>query len=326
MAEPRRPSPGSRARVDAVRALAASQYGILTRAQLLALGMSSSAIGRAVRSGRLYPVHRGVHAAMAPELLSEEGELFAALAASGRGTRLARGTAGWRHGLIPARPARIELLSRSAHRGLTGVHFLRASRLRPGDVALDGPFPITSVARTLLDLAVHYERPPLLRALAEAEFRHDLRPADVVATLRRGHPGSARLRAALEAHVPGRGVTKSGLERRFRRLLIVHGVPLPERNARVGRWEVDCLWPDLRVVVELDGRQHERPHQAGVDDTRDLDLRRQGYVLRRYGVAQVRDRAGEIATDLEAAFAEARLIALGKRAERDAVRPERLPH
>ena len=320
MAEPRRASPALRAQVDVVRTLAASQYGILTRAQLVQLGMSGSAITRAANSRRLHLVHRGVYAAMAPELLSEEGELFAALAASGRATGLGRGTAAWRHGLIPAPPTGIELLSTSAHRGLAGVVFLRASCLRPDDVVLDGPFPTTSVPRTLLDLAVRYEREPLLRALAEAEFRHDLRPADVLGTLRRGHPGSAALRAALEAHAPGHGEVKSGLERRFRRLLVARGVPLPERNVRVGRWQVDCLWRDLRVAVELDGRQHERPHQAGVDDTRDLDLRRQGYVLRRYGTAHVRDRADEVVTDLEAAFAEARLVTTGKRAERDAVR------
>ena len=319
MAEPRRSPPASRARVDAVRALAATQHGILTRPQLLRLGMSTSAIGRAAHSGRLHVVHRGVYAALAPELLSEEGELFAALAAGGRASLLARGTAAWRARLVPARPARIELLSPSAHRGLTGVLFLRASRLHPGDVVLDAPFPITSVPRTLLDLAVHYEPKPLGRALAEAEFRYDLRPADVLATLRRGHPGSAALRAALGAHAPGHGEVKSGLERRFRRLLVERAIPLPERNVWVGGWEVDCLWRDLRVAVELDGRQHERPHQAGLDDTRDLELRSQGFVLRRYGTAHVRDRADDVVADLRAAFAEARLRAPGKRAEGDAV-------
>lgn len=183
---------------------------------------------------------------------------------------------------------------------------LRNSRLRPGDVATHGGFPITSVPRTLLDLALRYETAPLLQALAESEFRHDLRPADVLGALRRGHPGSARLRAALALHVPGYGEAKSGLERRFRRLLIAHAIPLPARNVRVGRWEVDCLWRELRVVVELDGRQHDRPHQATVDGDRDLWLRRHGYVLRRYGEAQLRDREEEVLADLMDALGEAR--------------------
>ena len=74
---------------------------------------------------------------------------------------------------------------------------------------------------------MRYDRHALLRALAEAEFHHDLRPADVERTLRRGHPGSANLRAALHEHAPGHGEMKSRLERRFRTLLIRHGIELP---------------------------------------------------------------------------------------------------
>ena len=79
---------------------------------------------------------------------------------------------------------------------------------------------------------------------------------------------------------------KSQLERRFRRLLITRGIELPSRNEQLGPWTVDCLWPERRVVVELDGRQHERPRQADSDDDRDLWLRRHGYVTRRYGNAR----------------------------------------
>ena len=157
-------------------------------------------------------------------------------------------------------------------------------------------------ARTLLDLATRYDHRALLRALAEAEFLHDLRPADVERTLRRGHPGSAKLRAALKEHAPGHGQMKSQLERRFRRLLIQRGIELPLRNEPVGPWTVDCLWPDQRVAVELDGRQHERPRQADSDDDRDLWLRRHGYVTRRYGKRQVDERPDDVIADLLAAL------------------------
>lgn len=186
----------------------------------------------------------------------------------------------------------------------------RFPRLRPTDVTHDGHFPITTVARTLLDIAIGYRPPLLLRALEEAEFHHDLRPKDVLATLRRGHPGSANLRAALDKHVPGYGEMRSRLERRFRRLLIAYGIPLPERNQRVAPYTVDCLWADLRIVVELDGGQHERDHHAAVDAERDLWLRRIGYVVRRYSRAQVYDHADEVVADLLDAFAEARVRAV----------------
>lgn len=302
MRGPCRITTGNRWLPDTVRDVASSQAGAVARSQLLSLGTSAAWIERALGAGRLYRLYRGVYAVLPPELLSEEGRLTAALLACGPGAALARGTAAWRWGLIGAPPAVIELSVPNARAAPDGIGLLRSVRMREGDSLLDGRFPISSVPRTLLDLAVRYEREPLMRALAEAEFRYDLRPEDVLRTLRRGHPGSARLRRALEAHVPGHGAAKSGLERRFRRLLIAHGVPLPQRNAPLGRWVVDCLWPEVRVVVELDGSQHERPHQAAVDASRDLWLRRRGYTLRRYDTALLRHDAAEVTADLTAAL------------------------
>jgi very-short-patch-repair endonuclease len=270
----------------------------VTRAQLLAAGVSPSALGRALRAGKLHPVHRGVYAAVAPELLTEEGHLLAALLAAGDGAVLGHGTAAWRWRIIPAPPSMIELALPRDHAEIQGLKLFVSRNLRPGDTTQNGSFPTTSVQRTLLDLATRYERGALLRALAEAEFQPDLRPADVERTLRRGHPGSANLRAALKEHAPGHGEMKSRLERRFRNLLISHGIELPERNQEVGPWTVDCLWRERRVVVELDGRQHERPHQADSDDDRDLWLRRHGYVVRRYGKRQIEQRPDEVIADL----------------------------
>jgi very-short-patch-repair endonuclease len=125
-----------------------------------------------------------------------------------------------------------------------------------------------------------------------------LRADDIERTLRREHPGSANLRAALRAHVPGHGTTKSQLERRFRALLIRRGIELPLRNERIGPWTVDCLWPERRVVVELDGGQHDRPHQADVDRDRDLWLRAHGHVVLRYGDRQIDECPDDVIADL----------------------------
>ena len=188
------------------------------------------------------------------------------------------------------------------HRAVEGLQLYVSGRLRADDITTNAGFPTTSVPRTLLDLATRYDRRALLRALAEAEFHHDLRPTDIERTLRRGHPGSANLRAALTAHAPGHGETKSQLERRFRRLLIRRGIELPSRNEQLGPWTVDCLGRDRRVVVELDGRQHERPRLADSDDDRDLWLRRHGYVTRRYGTRQIDERPDDVIADLLAAL------------------------
>ena len=285
-----------------VRAVAASQDGVVARGQLLERGVSASAIDRALRSGTLHRLHRGVYATVAPELLNEDALLLSALFATGPRAFLAHGTAAWRWQIIPAPPRLIELAVPHGRTSPPGIALHQPTAIRPGDIVHNGRFRTTSVARTLLDLAARYQQPALLKALAEAEFQHDIRPDDILRTLRRGHPGSANLRAALDAHAPGHGQAKSRLERRFRALLIRHGIELPERNQRLGPYVVDCLWRDRRVVVELDGRQHARPHQADSDDDRDLWLRRHRYVPRRYGTKQVDGRPGAVIADLLDAF------------------------
>jgi very-short-patch-repair endonuclease len=306
----RRLESGNRTQTEAVRAIARGQAGIAARAQLLAAGVDGSVIGRAVRAGKLHRIHRGIYATVAPELLTEEGRLVAALLAAGDGALLSHGTAAWRWRIIAAPPSVITLAV-PRRRTVGGLKLHVSGRYRAGDTVLNGRFPTASVPRTLLDLATRYDHRALLRALAEAEFHHDLRPADVERTLRRGHPGSANLRAALKEHAPGHGDVKSQLERRFRRLLIRRAIELPLRNQELGPWTVDCLWRDRRVVVELDGRQHERPHQADSDDDRDLWLRRHGYVTRRYGKRQIDERPDDVVVDLLDALARGHARRMG---------------
>jgi len=294
----------NRRRSQAVRALARDQAGIISRAQLLRTGLGEPAIDRALRSGGLHLIHKGVYATQAPELATEDAFLIAALLAAGDGTVLSHGSAAWRWQLIPAPPTRIELAVPWPRKAPPGLSFFE-SRLRADDLILDARFPRTSVPRTLLDLATRYDQRALLKALAEAEFHHDTCPADIESTLRRGHPGSANLRAALKAHTPGHGEARSKLERRFRTLLINHGIELPLRNERLGPCTIDCLWPTRRVAVELDGRQHTRPYQADTDDDRDLWLRRNRYVTRRYGKRQLDEQPANVIADLLDAFAEA---------------------
>ncbi|HET9740560.1 MAG TPA: type IV toxin-antitoxin system AbiEi family antitoxin domain-containing protein [Solirubrobacteraceae bacterium] len=298
MREPCRVSPGNRGLFDIVRALGAEQDGVVRRTQLLSRGIERKAIDRALRSGTLHRLNRGVYSSIPPELLGEDALLLNALFAAGPGAFLSHGTAAWRWQIIAAQPIAAEV-GTPRDRGV----------LRPGDVVHNGRFLSTSVTRTLLDLAAHYTQPALRRALAEAEFQHDIRPDDIMRTLRRGHPGSANLRAALDAHAPGHGQAKSRLERRFRALLTRHRVELPLRNQPLGPYVVDCIWPDRRVVVELDGRQHARPHQADADDDRDLWLRHHRFVPRRYGIKQVDRHHDAVIADLLAAFADA--VALG---------------
>ena len=132
-----------------------------------------------------------------PNCSPRRGDSSPPLLAAGAGALLSHGTAAWRWRIIPAPPSVIEIAVPRTRAAPAGVNLFESRNLRPGDITHNGRFPTTSVARTLLDLATRYHRDALLRALAEAEFQHDLRPAHVERTLRRGHPGSANLRAAL---------------------------------------------------------------------------------------------------------------------------------
>src|SRR6266508_4636912 len=109
MAELVRITAGIRRRSGAVRDLARDQDGIVSRAQLLGTGISESAIERALRSGGLYRIHKGVYSTQAPELATEDALLIAALMAAGDGAVVSHGTAAWRWHLIPAPPISIEL-------------------------------------------------------------------------------------------------------------------------------------------------------------------------------------------------------------------------
>ena len=129
---------------------------MVSRAQLLAAVVSRR--GRALRSGALHRIHPGVYAVVAPELLTEEGHLLAALLAAGQGALLSHGTAAWRWRIIPAPPSVMQLAVPQPRTAPAGVMFHESGRLRADDVTTNAGFPTTTVPRTLLDLATRYDQ------------------------------------------------------------------------------------------------------------------------------------------------------------------------
>jgi len=176
--------------------------------------------------------------------------------------------------------------------------------------SLDG-IPITTVARTLLDLATVLESYALARAVAEAVTGEMAGPLSLPDLLERhrGRRGAGSLRAALTAEGFGLGVTRSELEERFLPFLATHSLPHPELNASLqvdGRfYSPDCLWRPQRVIVELDGAAF---HESPLAQTRDSDRDRR-LVLARWNVihvtwSQVHDpiEAAHLACDLRLAL------------------------
>jgi predicted transcriptional regulator of viral defense system len=304
MAEPLQVTPTPRAKGAAVRLaqVAERQWGVVTRAQIEHAGVSGSALSRWVRDGRLHRLDRGVYA-VGHRSLSVEGRLLAALFYAGPGAMLSHVTAAWWWKLLAAdEPARIHLSAPGRSRSTAAVRVYHPQRL---EGTWHRRLPVTTVDRTLLDLAAVVSFDRLRRALAEAVFRNLVDLEQLAAAPRRGHPGSAALRLALARHRPELARTLSVLEERFLALCEQRGdIPIPEVNVRVCGLTVDALWRRERLIVELDGHSgHSTVAAMERDRGRELTLRSAGYSVLRYTWWQVTQQPERVAADLRAALA-----------------------
>jgi hypothetical protein len=142
--------------------------------------------------------------------------------------------------------------------------------------------PVTSVARTVVDLSERLSSERLARACHEAGVLHGTTPGEVAASLARRSnvKGAAALRAILTGEAK---ITLSVLERRFLRLLDEEGLPLPDTNRTAGTKRVDARWPAFRLTVELDSYTFHRSRHAWEQDRRrEREAHRRGDEFRRY--------------------------------------------
>lgn len=163
----------------------------------------------------------------------------------------------------------------------------RTSSLHPDDIASRHGIPITSVARTLVDVAGCMDRQELERAVSTAERAGMTTRAAILQTLDR-HPrrcGAPVLRALLDG---GPTLTRSEAEERFVALLRQGGLPLPEVNAVLHGYEVDCVWRAEKVVVEIDGYAFHGSRAAFERDRRrDAALMSAGFRVVRFSWRQI---------------------------------------
>ena len=133
---------------------------------------------------------------------------------------------------------------------------------------------------------------------------------------RSGRRGSVQVRKAFAMHMPELADTRSPLEDRFLLFCERHGIQLPSPNRFVAGYEVDAVWPDLLLAVELDGREeHGTPAAVVRDRRRELAIRSAGFELIRYGSEQIDHNPSATAEDLRAAMKRAS-CASGRRLER----------
>jgi very-short-patch-repair endonuclease len=286
--------------LSAVLAVAARQHGVVTRAQLLGLGLSKKAIDYRVARGRLHPVQRGVYAVGRPQL-TRVGTLNAAVLSCGPGAVLSHEAAGELLGIRKRRSAPIDVTVPRGKRERPGLRVHRAP-VPERDRAERHGVPVTSAVRTLVDLAPRIGADELEAAVNEAD-RLDLvdpeRLRDAVEGMA-GRKGAAKVRRLLDRR--SFRLTESALERRFLGLVRRAGLPIPETQQIVNGFRVDFHWPDLRLVVETDGlRYHRTPAQQARDRRRDQAHIAAGLTPLRFTHAQVAHEAGEVARLLRAA-------------------------
>ena len=160
----------------------------------------------------------------------------------------------WR--LLPSEVLEATIPTARRPRGIVVHH----ARLPVDEVTHVRGIPVTTVPRTVLDLATVVPIPQVERAMSEAEYRRltDARAVAQLADRYPGRRGMGAIREILEAHGFGTYVTRSELEARFLRFLRKAGLPCPRLNVNLvieGRWfQCDCVWHDQRLIVELDGR------------------------------------------------------------------------
>jgi very-short-patch-repair endonuclease len=260
--------------------LAASAYGVVTRAQLLRAGITAKEIEQRLRIRALLRQHRGVYRVghRAPTV---EARYLAAVWACGEGALLSGRAAAYLLGILKGSPPPPEVTTPTERR-VKGVRTRRSRRSGAAEATTWRGIPVTTVPRTLVDLAAVLSDDDLARACHEAGVRHRTTPADVDAVLARrpNSPGAGKLRRVLRGDVH---VTLSKLERRFLDRLRKAGLALPRTNRPAGGRRVDCRWVEERLTVELDSYQyHHSRHAWEQDRRREREAHARGDDFRRY--------------------------------------------
>jgi very-short-patch-repair endonuclease len=249
--------------------LAARQHGVVSAGQLARAGIHRQSLTRRVKAGRLHRVHRGVYA-VGHRGLSKAGRWMTAVLACGDGAVLSHTSAGELWGMLrsrrPSFPAgfdvdvHVTVPSEAGRQSRRGIKVHRSRTLLPGQTTRRLGIPVTTPSRTLADLRRVLPAKRFAAALREAEF----------------------LRLPIDPDLGPDG-TRSDMEALFLGLCRRHRLPMPEANVRIDRFDVDFLWRDNRLAVEVDGWDSHRTRSAFEGDrARDLKLKLLGYEVVRF--------------------------------------------
>jgi very-short-patch-repair endonuclease len=266
----------------AMAVLAARQHGMVTTRQLAAAGLGRRAVAHRVATGRLVRRFRGVY--QVGPVIAPFGREMAAALACGATALLSHHSAAAIWAIRPPHVGDVHVtVAGHDQRSRPGLRVHRSHSL---NAAVHNGLPLTTPARTLIDLATCLPQRDLDRAVEEAQVLR-LTTRNALQQLLDGRPGSAALRRALHTEP---ALTRSEAERRLLDLVRAARLPRPETNVRVGGYEVDFLWRDHKLVVEVDGFAYHATRTAFERDrVRDAALQAAGFRVIRLTWRQIAD-------------------------------------
>jgi very-short-patch-repair endonuclease len=305
---------------SAIWSLAARQHGVISRKQLLAAGLSSDEIDSRISRGRLHRTWRGVYAVGRPQL-TLRGWWMAAVLTCGGNAVLSHDTAAalWgiramKEGFTEDRPPTVIHISVPGSTACSriGIRFHRRTRLPDADQTRRDRIPVTSPARTLIDLGTRLNDAVLEVAVNEADRLGLIDPESLRVSVERhrGVDGVPALRRLLDKRTFT--LTDSDLERSFMRLIDRSGLSRPLTQQQVNGFRVDFFWPELGLVVETDGlRYHRTPTQQSRDRIRDQAHAATGLTVLRFTHAQISFEPGHVVRTLREVAGRCRLRFVG---------------
>lgn len=277
------------------------QHGVVSRAQLLAAGLSRGAIARGVESRRLRPVFRGVYA-VGHVALRREGCWMAALLACGSNAVLSHRTAALIWGLLAGPAVPVDVITTSSkgrkHAGIS-THRIRLDAF---DAVVIDDLCVTTPSRTIVDLAGTLSGRALRDVVERAQDVRRFDPEDLRAAMARAtrRPGARRLEDLLALMAPDEDRARSHLERMFTTLTRRARLPRPAPNQEVGGLSRDFVWSDQRLVAETDGyRYHSSRSAKRRDNRRDRQLTALGWRPVRFTYEEIAFEPAEVARELE---------------------------
>jgi very-short-patch-repair endonuclease/predicted transcriptional regulator of viral defense system len=280
-------------------ALAEDQHGVVSHQQLLRLGYSQAAVGRSLGSGRLHRIFRGAYA-VGHRRVSRHGICLAAVLACGDGALLSHLSAGWLWGITATFLSEPHVTVPSRGHSRRGIAIHHSTILEPDDRKLCEGLPVTSVSRTLLDLAATESKRSLEGAIDRAERLDLLDMGDADALLARcgSHRGRAAFRRAAELYRDP-AFFRARSERLLLALIKRAGLPRPMMNAFVEGHEIDAFWPDLRFAVEVDGWVAHRSRKSfELDPLRQEHLKLAGIEMVRITARRIERESDDVAANL----------------------------